>query len=63
MLSVEFFVLCTDEENDAYQIKGQYRTVAGMVLKVDAGEQSISLSCEETTLVIPFSDIYRITLV
>ena len=61
MVSVEFFVLCTDEENDAYQTKGQYRTVTGMVSKVDAHGQCISLCCDQEPQVIPFSDIYRIT--
>ena len=61
-VSVEFFVLCTDEENDAFQIKGQYNTITGTVSKVDAHEQCISLCCDGAHQVIPFSDIYRITL-
>ena len=38
-------------------------TVAGMVLKVDSHEQCISLCCDEAPQVIPFSDIYRITII
>ena len=32
-VSIEYFVVCADEENDAYQVKGQYKTITGIVLK------------------------------
>ena len=61
-VSVEYFVLCTDEENDAYQIKGQYNAITGTVLKVDTHEQRINLCCDGAVHAILFSDIYRITM-
>ena len=59
-VSVEYFVVCADEENDAYQVKGQYTTVTGIVLKVDQHEQHIIIQSGADTHVISFSDIYRI---
>ena len=59
-MSVEYFVVCTDEENDAYLVKGQYKTITGIVLKVDQHEQRITIRSGADTEVIPFSDIYRI---
>ena len=59
-ISIEYFVVCTDEENDAYQVKGQYKTVTGIVQRVDQHEQLITLCNGAETYVIPFSDIYRI---
>ena len=59
-VSVEYFVVCTDEENDAYLVKGQYKTITGIVLKVDQHEQRITIRSGTDTEVIPFSDIYRI---
>ena len=58
--SIEYFVVCADEENDAYQVKGQYKTITGIVLKVDQTEQRITIRSGADTEVIPFSDIYRI---
>ena len=60
-VSVEYFTICTDEENDAYQVKGQYKTVTGIVLKVDKHGQQIIIRSEADTHSIPFSDIYRIS--
>ena len=59
-VSIEYFVVCTDEENDAYQVKGQYKTVTGIVQKVDQHERHITIRCDADTEVISFSDIYRI---
>lgn len=59
-VSIEYFVVCTDEENDAYLVKGQYKTITGIVLKVDQHEQSIAIRSGDETHVISFSDVYRI---
>ena len=59
-ISIEYFTVCTDEENDAYLMKGQYNTITGVVLKVDPHEQHISIRSGVETHVIPFSDVYRI---
>jgi hypothetical protein len=59
-VSIEYFAVCTDEENDAYLVKGQYKTITGVVLRVDPHEQCISIQSEVGTHVIPFSDVYRI---
>lgn len=59
-VSIEYFVVCTDEENDAYLVKGQYKTITGVVLKVDPHEQHISIRSGVETHVIPFSDVYRL---
>ena len=34
-INVEYYAVCTDSENDAYMIKGQYLTVAGRLIKAD----------------------------
>ncbi len=59
-VSIECFVVCTDEESDAYLTKGLYKTITGIVLKVDQHEQCITIRSSADTEVIPFSDIYRI---
>ncbi len=59
-VSVEYFVICDDPENDAYQVRGQYRTVTGIVMKVDQNEQCIRIQKEREVFFILFSDIYRI---
>ena len=59
-VSIEYFAVCTDEENDAYLVKGQYKTITGVVLRVDQTEQRITIRSGADTEVIPFSDIYRI---
>ena len=59
--SIEYFVVCTDEENDAYLVKGQYKTITGIVLKVDQHEQRIAIRSGGDTEVISFADIYRIS--
>ena len=55
-----YFVICTDEENDAYRVKGQYKTITGVVLKVDQHEQTITILNGSETHIIAFSDVYRI---
>ena len=59
-MSIEYFVVCTDKENDAYLVKGLYKTITGIVLRVDQHEQNITIQADGETHVIPFSDIYRI---
>ena len=59
-VSIEYFTVCTDEENDAYLVRGQYKTITGVVLKVDPHVQTITVRRGADTEVIPFSDIYRI---
>ena len=59
-VSIEYFVVCTDEENDAYLVKGLYKTITGIVLKVDQTEQRITIRNGADTEVISFADIYRI---
>ena len=60
MVSVEYFAVCADEENEAFQVKGQYKTITGIVLRVDPNEQCITIRSEIENHVISFSDIYRI---
>lgn len=59
-VSIEYFVVCTDEENDAYLVKGQYKTITGIVLKVDPHEQRIAIRDGTDTYVIPFADVYKV---
>ena len=59
-VSIEYFVVCTDEENDTYLVKGLYKTITGIVLKVDQHEQRIAIRSGADTEVISFADIYRI---
>ena len=59
-VSIEYFVVCNDEESDAYLAKGLYKTITGIVLKVDQTEQRITIRNGADTEVIPFSDIYRL---
>ena len=60
-VSIEYFVICDDEENDAYRVKGQYKTITGVVMKVDQNEQRITVRDESGSIhVIAFGDIHRI---
>ena len=45
----------------AYLVKGQYKTITGIVLKVDQTEQRITIRSGADTEVISFADIYRIS--
>ena len=57
---VEYFAVCTDEENDACRAKGLYQTVAGVVVQVDPHGQCIVIRGGDGMHVIPFADLYRI---
>ncbi len=59
-VSIEYYVPCNDEENDAYLVKGQYRTISGIVMRVDPQDQVLELHCDSGIHTIPFVDIYRI---
>jgi hypothetical protein len=59
-VSIEYYVPCADPNNDAYGRKGLYRTVTGMVRKVDSVSQALTLNGEDGDHVIPFADIYNI---
>lgn len=59
-VSIEYYVACADPNNDAYGRKGLYRTVTGMVRKVDSVNQALTLNGEDGDHVIPFADIYNI---
>ena len=60
-VSIEYYVPCSDPDNDACGRKGLYRTVTGTVRKVDAVNQLITVVDDEGDHVIPFADIYDIT--
>ena len=60
-IKVEYYSVCTDTENDAYLEKGQYLTVMGRVVKVDARRQELTLWMDGIKEVIRFGDIYQIT--
>ena len=53
--------MCTDSENDAYMIKGQYLTVTGKLIKADPHNQELTLMVDGEKKVVRFSDIYQIT--
>ena len=59
-ITVEYYSVCTDRENDAYMEKGQYLTVTGRVVRVDPHTQELKLISDGSALVIRFSDIYII---
>ena len=56
-VSVEYFSVCTDPLNAAFGKMGTYRTVEGIVSKVDM-VQGIIIVNDQT---IPIDDIYRIS--
>ena len=58
--TIEYYEVCDDEENAAYRRKGLYKTITGVVLKVDQPEQTITVQSEKGKLLIRFADIYRI---
>lgn len=53
--------MCTDSENDAYMIKGQYLTVTGRLIKADPHNQELTLMVDGEKKVVRFLDIYQIT--
>ncbi len=58
IVTIEYYVLCTDEHSFACGIRGQYKTVTGTVRKVDMEEkQSIIVN----GAIIYFDDILSIT--
>jgi sugar lactone lactonase YvrE len=59
-VTVEYYAVCTDMENDAYMEKGQYLTVTGRVVKIDQHKQEIKLMLNGNTHIIRFSDVHRI---
>ena len=61
VVKVEYYAVCSDNENDAFLEKGQYLTVTGRVVKVDPHQQELTLSVDGSKQVIPFTDIYQIT--
>ncbi len=59
-VSVEYFEACSDEENESYRTKGLYRTVEGIVLRLDQQEQRLIILCAGDKKAIPFADIWKI---
>ena len=55
-VSVKYFELCSDHENEAFGRLGQYKTVSGCVRWVDAVGQRLVL--DEIT--IDFGDLYQL---
>lgn len=55
-VKVEFFVVCSDSWNDAFGKEGLYKTLTGLLRRVDTVNQEIAIG----DIVIPFDDIYRI---
>ena len=59
MVSVEYFVPCSDENHFAFRMAaGKYETAVGMVLRVDT--DSLRLRTESCERSIPFCDIRKI---
>ena len=57
-VSVRYYVPCTDENNFAFQLRGQYKTLTGICWKVDS-DVTDSLTIDNT--VIPLIDVIEIT--
>ena len=55
-VKVEYFSVCTDSWNNAFGRDGLYKTLTGLLRRVDPVNQEITI--EDRT--IPFGDIYRI---
>ena len=61
-VDVEYFKPCTDIENDSFGCEGQYETVSGIVLKVDAViSRTIHLLTADGEKMIPLDDVNDIT--
>ena len=58
VVTVEYYVPCTDEHSFACGIRGQYKTVTGIVRKVDMEEKQAIIV---NGAVIPFGDILSLT--
>ena len=59
VVTIEFFVLCNDSQNEWYEKGGRYETVTGTVSKVDA---LIAKTMTIDERVIPLADISVISL-
>ena len=61
MVTVEYFVPCTDQDNFAFVLgQGRYEKISGMVLNVDEIRETLSLMGETGKVVIDFEDILDI---
>lgn len=60
-ITVEYYSVCIDQENDAFMENGQYLTVTGRVLNVNQHSQVLRISTNGNVLEIRFTDIYRIS--
>lgn len=61
MVTVEYFVPCSDESNFAFDLEqGRYEKISGMVMSVDEVQETITLQGETGKAVIDFSDILDI---
>ena len=57
-ITVRYYVPCTDENNFAFQLRGQYKTLTGICWKVDS-DVTDSITIDNT--VIPLTDVIEIT--
>ena len=60
-VNVEYYAVCTDSENNAYMIKGQYLTISGRVLNINQHRQELKLLSDGNTYTVRFADIYRVS--
>lgn len=60
-VTVEYYAVCTDKENDAFMEKGQYLTVTGKLVRADPQRQELILVANGDKQIIHFADIYQIT--
>ena len=60
IVSIGYYVPCTDLNNDAYGRKGLYETVTGVVHRVDNVSQTVTLYSSDGDHAIAFADIYDI---
>lgn len=58
MARIVYFQVCTDRWNDAFGKGGLYKTVEGLVNRVDTVRKALVIDGEE----ISFSDIYTVTI-
>lgn len=58
IVEIQFYTPCTDEENFAFGIRGQYETLSGICWNVDPIFQTIKVD----DMVINFDDVYDIRL-
>lgn len=57
-VSVRYYIPCTDENNFAFQLRGQYRIVSGICHKVD---RDVTNSIIIDKAVIPLTNVIEIT--